>query len=299
MRIAITRRTSVILLILFGIIIIPILYFVDLRNKSYGEFIGQRAFEDITYQVSLGPRTMGSVAHDQVVQWIVDDLRKSGWEVEVQETIISGVKTQNIIAKRGEGTPWIILGSHYDSRSTAVRDPNPANRKLPVPGADDGASSTAVLLELARILPKQLNKQVWLVFFDNEDNGLASGSGWSIGAEYFVSQLQGKPDSVVILDMVGDKNLNIYMEGNSNRVINSEIWAVAKELGYSQFIPTYKNSIIDDHLPFIDAGIRAVDIIDIDYPYWHTINDTPDKLSSESLKAVGDTVLKWLEQYPD
>jgi Zn-dependent M28 family amino/carboxypeptidase len=261
-------------------------------------FDGERALNDVKYQVDLGPRTMGSSAHDQAVSYIIDQLKNQKWEVETQQAVVSGQTIVNIIAKRGEGTPWVILGSHYDSRAFADQDPNPANRNLPVPGADDGASSTAILLELARVIPNKLNKQIWLVFFDNEDNGNASGSGWSVGATYFVSQLKGKPDGVVILDMVGDKNLDIYKESNSDRGINNEIWSIAKDLGYSQFIPTYKYNMIDDHTPFLDAGIRAVDVIDFDYPYWHTTSDTLDKVSAESLKAVGDTMLKWLDEYP-
>jgi len=146
------------------------------------------------------------------------------------------------------------------------------------------------------VIPQNINKQVWLVFFDAEDNGNALGLGWGLGSNYFVSQLDGKPDSVIILDMIGDKDLNIYMERNSNPDLNKEIWDAAAEMGYSQFIPKYKFSLIDDHTPFIHAGIRAVDIIDFDYPYWHTINDTPNKVSIESLKAVGSTILKWLER---
>jgi Zn-dependent M28 family amino/carboxypeptidase len=267
-------------------------------NKNQKVFDGGRALSDVKYQVDLGPRTMGSAAHEAAVSYIINQLKSQNWQVETQETVISGQPIKNIIAKRGEGTPWIILGSHYDSRSIADQDKNPVNRKLPTPGANDGASSTAILLELARVIPKNENKQIWLVFFDDEDNGNASGSGWSVGSTYFVSQLQGKPDSVVVLDMVGDKDLNIYKEGNSDREINNEIWRVAKSLGYTQFIPTYKYDMIDDHTPFLNAGIRAVDIIDFDYPYWHTTNDTVDKVSAESLKAVGDTILNWLEEYP-
>jgi len=267
-------------------------------NKNQHVFEGARALNDVKYQVDLGPRTMGSAAHEQAVRYITDQLKSQNWQVEIQETVVSGQSIKNIIAKRGVGTPWVILGSHYDSRSIADQDKNPVNRKLPVPGANDGASSTAILLELARVIPPNENKEIWLVFFDDEDNGDASGSGWSIGSTYFVSQLQGKPDSVVIVDMVGDKDLNIYKEGNSDREINNEIWSVAKNLGYAQFIPTYKYTMIDDHTPFLNAGIRAVDIIDFDYPYWHTTSDTVDKVSAESLKAVGDTMLNWLEEYP-
>ena len=262
------------------------------------EFDGQRALASVKFQVEQGPRTIGSKAHEVIANWIISAVNKLNWKVNTQKTVTSGVAIKNIIAKRGSGTPWIIIASHYDSRSFADNDPNPENRKLPVLGANDGASSVAVLLELARVLPANINKQVWLVFFDAEDNGNAFGSGWDLGSQYFVSELSGKPDSVVILDMIGDKELNIYMERNSNPDINTEIWGVATGLGYPQFIPTYKYNLIDDHTPFIQAGIRAVDVIDFDYPYWHTINDTLDKVSSESLKIVGETILKWLEQYP-
>ena len=264
-------------------------------NPGNHEFNAQRAFSDVKYQVDLGPRTMGSVAHEKAYEWIISSLQKANWQVDIVETLDTGsqgMSVKNIIAKRGNGTPWVIIGSHYDSRSLADQDPDPVKRSLPVPGANDGASTVGILLELARVIPTRLDKQVWLVFFDDEDNGKSDGTGWSVGAQYFVETLQGKPDSVVILDMLGDNNLQVYMEKNSNPEINAEIWGVAKELGYSQFIPTYKYSIIDDHLPFIEAGIRAVDVIDIDYPYWHTLADTPDKCDPASLTAVGRVVLE-------
>jgi glutaminyl-peptide cyclotransferase len=280
------------------VVIGAILYQRSKGGSTSKVFDGTKALENVKYQLDLGPRTMGSQAHERAVSWIISELEYQGWTVSTQETIIAGKTVKNIIAKRGEGSPWIILGSHYDSRATADQDKNPANRTSPVPGANDGASSTAILLEIARVLPTQLNKQVWLVLFDAEDDGNGSGSGWANGSDYFVSQLQGKPDSVVVLDMLGDKDLNIFMEANSDRSLNKEIWGVAKELGYTQFIPKYKYDMIDDHIPFIQAGIRAVDVIDFDYPYWHTTSDTFDKVSAESLKAVGDTIQKWLEEYP-
>jgi Zn-dependent M28 family amino/carboxypeptidase len=273
------------------------IFAIYLMNIYSHIFDGQLAFNDVKYQVDLGPRTMGSAAHGQASNWIVSKLQNLNWQVETQETVIYGQAVKNIIAKRGKGTPWIILASHYDSRSFADQDPNPEYQKLPVMGANDGASSVAILLEIARDLPVILNEQIWLVFLDDEDNGTSSGSGWANGSQYFVSKLIGTPDSVVVLDMVGDKDLNIYMERNSNPELNAEIWDVAKGLGYSQFIPKYKYDLIDDHIPFIEAGITAVDVIDFDYPYWHTTNDTLDKVSAESLKIVGETILKWLEQY--
>jgi glutaminyl-peptide cyclotransferase len=287
------------LLVFFSLILmISITIFILRRNKNPLEFNAERAYQDVAYQLSFGPRTMGSEAHEQVAEWLINSLREQGWQVNTQENIISGNKVKNIIAKRGEGTPWVILGSHYDSRTFADQDPNPANRTKPVMGADDGASSVAVLLELARVIPKNQNKQIWLVFFDNEDNGTSSGTGWVIGSSYFVSQLVGMPDSVVILDMVGDKDLNIYMERNSNPQLNDEIWSMAKSLGYSQFIDSYKYGLLDDHTPFIQAGMTAADIIDFNYPYWHTTQDTLDKISANSLMVVGETILTWLNETP-
>ena len=300
MRIAIIWKESKLLIsaIIVVIIIITVILGIISMDKPALEFDGSRAYSDVKYQVGLGPRTMGSAAHEQTVNWIISELKYLKWQVNTQETVISNQTLKNIIAQRGTGAPWIIIASHYDSRSIADMDPDPEKRTQPVMGANDGSSSVAILLELARVLPAKLNKQIWLVFFDDEDNGTSSGTGWDLGSEYFVSELHGKPDNAIILDMVGDKDLIVYMEGNSNPDLNTEIWNVAKELGYFQFIPTYKYDLIDDHIPFIQAGIRAVDVIDFNYPYWHTTHDTLDKVSADSLKVVGDTILKWLEQYP-
>jgi Zn-dependent M28 family amino/carboxypeptidase len=285
-------------IIISGAVLILLIFLFLSKEQALAEFNGQRAYSDVKYQVGLGPRTMGSVAHEQATSWIISELQKQNWQVNSQETVISGQTVKNIIAQRGVGTPWVIIASHYDSRSVTDKDPNPENRKQPVMGANDGASTVAILLEFARILPVKINKQIWLVFFDGEDNGTSSGSGWDLGSQYFVSELSGKPDRVVVLDMLGDKDLNIYMERNSDPELNTEIWDVANELGNAQFIPRYKYDLIDDHIPFIQAGLRAVDVIDFDYPYWHTTSDTLDKVSADSLKVVGDTILKWLEEYP-
>jgi Zn-dependent M28 family amino/carboxypeptidase len=248
--------------------------------------------------MSLGPRVPDSAAHDQEVSWIVGELKKSGWDVEQQESVQMGHKVLNIVGKRGVGAPWIIFGAHYDSRIYADQDPDPSKRTLPVPGANDGASGVAVLLEMARTLPHKLDKQVWLVFFDAEDNGDIAGWDWLLGSQAFVAQLQGKPDAAIIIDMIGDADQNIYLEKNSTPGFSTQIWAKAAELGYSsRFIPIPKHNMIDDHTPFLQAGIPAVDIIDFDYPYWHTTQDTIDKVSAESLKVVGDTLQAWLAGY--
>jgi Zn-dependent M28 family amino/carboxypeptidase len=153
----------------------------------------------------------------------------------------------------------------------------------------------AVLLELARVLPNDLPGQIWLVFFDAEDNGHIPGWDWILGSRAFVSLLQDKPDAAIVVDMIGDKDLTIYQEGYSDIELTTKIWGIAQELGYSHiFIPDVKHTILDDHVPFLQAGIPAIDIIDIDYPYWHTVADTPDKVSSQSLQFVGDTLLTYL-----
>jgi glutaminyl-peptide cyclotransferase len=260
-------------------------------------FNGNLAYEDVIYQSGLGPRTPDSAAHQQEVDWLQKTLTQLGWQVELQDGSLMGHPIQNVIAKRGKGSSWVIIGAHYDSRLLADQDPNSALRSQPVPGANDGASGVAVLVELARALPAKLDTQVWLVFFDAEDNGDIPGWDWLLGSRYFVNQLVGKPDSAIVLDMIGDADLNIYQEKNSNQTITNEIWSTAKELGYTNnFIPKQKFAMLDDHTPFIEAGIKAVDIIDFDYPYWHTTQDTPDKVSSQSLQAVGGTILAWLLQ---
>ncbi len=186
-----------------------------------------------------------------------------------------------------------MLGAHYDTRFFADHDPDESKRKQPVPGANDGASGVAVLLELARTLPPEIDS-TWLVFFDAEDNGRIEGWDWILGSRAFAEEMDFTPNAVVIVDMIGDADLNIYFEKNSNEQIRAEIWKKANELGYPQFINEEKYSILDDHTPFLEMGIPAVDVIDFDYPYWHTTEDTLDKVSAESLEAVGNTLWHWV-----
>ena len=261
-------------------------------------FNGQRAYEDVKAQVAFGPRIPGTPGHAQAVEWIRGELALAGWQVEIQESEAMGNQVRNIVAKRSVENPEIILGAHYDTRIYADQDPTPENRQLPVPGANDGASGVAVLLELARTLPTD-TANVWLVFFDAEDNGRIAGWDWILGSRNFVQGNTVQPRAVVIVDMIGDADLNIYKERNSNPVLTDEIWGIAAQLGYEQvFIPEQKYSMLDDHTPFLEAGLPAVDIIDFDYPHWHTVADTPDKVSAASLEAVGRTLWTWITQQP-
>jgi hypothetical protein len=260
------------------------------------KFDGQAAMQHVDGQMAIGPRPVGSEAARKTGDYIATKLRDYGWQVEEQEFVYRGVPGRNIIGKAGKG-PVALIGAHYDTRRLADRDPDPAKRTEPVPGANDGASGVAVLLELARVLDKgRLTNEVWLAFFDAEDNGGLDGWEFSVGAEDLASRLTVAPEMVVIADMIGDRDQQIYKEQNSTPELSDKIWRVAARLGYDQvFIPTVKWPITDDHLPFLKRGIPAADLIDFDYPYWHTTQDTTDKVSPESLERVGRVLQGLLE----
>ena len=280
-------------LVLFSLVIIAFLYRASLPEKSY-IFDGDRAYEDVKHQVSLGPRTTGSPAQEVFIDWLGGELEQSDWSYTIQQAEMMGHPIKNIVAQRGEGTPEILIVAHYDSRLYADHDSDPANHTLPVPGANDGASGVAILLELSRVLPEN-TVPVGLVFLDAEDNGRIPGWDWILGSRAYVSSLDFKPRAAILVDMVGDANLNIYKEKFSTPGLVEEVWDVARDLGYEKFfINETKHQILDDHVPFLEAGIPAVDIIDIEYPYYHTLQDTADKVSPESLRIVGDTVFQWI-----
>ena len=288
------KKYLAIVLIGFMVVGFGLLQLVPVTRQETS-FNGKRAYDDVSYQVNLGPRIPGSQAHQQLIDWAVKSFNRSGWQVEIQKSNKMGHPILNVIARRGQASPWIIIGAHYDSRMAADQDPDPTKRNLPVPAANDGASGVAVLTELARVLPSSLNKQVWLVLFDAEDQGGLPGWDWILGSRVVAESLQKSPDSVVVIDMIGDANLDVYEESNSNPQITRQIWDQASKLGYSnQIIPKNKYSMEDDHTPFLEKGFPAVDMIDFDYHYWHTTADTTDKVSANSLEIVGKTLYSWL-----
>ncbi|HCR70317.1 MAG TPA: hypothetical protein DIW23_02640 [Anaerolineae bacterium] len=291
------RAVTIYLTLIFSLLTLVIAWYTAsflTREPESATFDGQRAYTDVITQVEMGSRSPGSTGHVQIREWMRAELQSAGWVVEVHHTERLGHPIYNIIAKRNEEPPQIILGAHYDTRFFADNDPDLNNHTLPVPGANDGASGVAVLLELARTLPED-TLPTWLVFFDAEDNGRIDGWDWILGSRAFVEEIEINLQAVVIVDMIGDIDLNIHYEKNSDKALREEIWDVASELGYgSVFIRSEKYSILDDHTPFLEAGIPAIDIIDFDYAYWHTIADTPDKVSPTSLLAVGDTLWHWI-----
>jgi|GEM_PF-131097 len=263
-------------------------------------FAGKSAMDFLRSQMNFGPRYPGSPGHEAVGDYLVRELTALGWDVEVQKVPYQGFTGRNLIARANTAQEEIIiLGAHYDTRRIADHSPNAEDRDEPVPGAVDGASGVAVLLELARTLDlEEVPAEIWLAFFDLEDNGSGGIPGWEwiIGSTYMAENLTVEPAAMVLVDMVGDADQQLYYEGNSDPALQARLWQIAAGLGYSAyFIPEYKHTMTDDHVPFARRGIPAVDIIDFDYPYWHTVEDTADKVSADSLLRVGRTLEEWLE----
>ena len=258
------------------------------------QFDGRTAYQHILKQVGFGFRIPGSRASRLTAVYIKDTLELYDWNVQFQEFKFDGINIRNVIATNSKNNPEILLGTHYDTRSMSDQDENISNISIPVTGANDGASGTATLLEIGRVLAYS-EKDIGIIFFDAEDQGGINGWDWSIGSRYFVGRLDYKPDNVVIIDMVGDQDLEVYLEVNSDQTLCAEIWDSAEQLDLQEyFINQVKYSLIDDHLPFIEQGIPACLLIDFDYPFWHTIQDMPDKVSAESLQKVGDILIHWL-----
>lgn len=275
-------------------------------HRSALPFNAKRAYDDLIAQCALGPRTPGSQVHKKTADLLAGRLRKLADLVYVQRFLHVDSKTDssialtNIIASFNlSQTERILLCAHWDTRRFADRDPDPAKRKLPILGANDGASGVAVLLEVARcIREKPPSSGVDIVLFDGEDYGEEGNlDEYFLGSRYFAQSKRGvyHPKFGILLDMVGDRDLDIYVEYNSEINFPSfvrNVWSTAAQLGIREFHPQTKYRVEDDHIPLIENGIPCIDIIDFDYPYWHTLSDTPDKCSPESLKKVGDVVLR-------
>ncbi len=283
--------------VMFGLVLLSMTACKEIKSslKSDQDFSGERAYQDVIFQVDLGPRIPGSNGHQNIIDWMSRELIDSGWNVEIQEIVFDGKIIKNLIASRDEGPGYVLLGAHYDTRILADQDQDPSLRTMPVPGANDGGSGVAVLLELARVLPEDLAMPVRLVFFDCEDNGGIDDWQWIMGSRAFVQNYLPLPEIAIIVDMIGDADLNIFYEYNSDEQIMGQIWNQADILGFGNiFQAEYKHSMLDDHTPFVEVGIPAVDIIDFNYPHWHTTSDTVDKVSPESLEIVGRTLLNWI-----
>jgi len=270
------------------------------------EFDSASAFAFLEEQVDIGFRYPGSPGHKQLQRYLTGRLQDFGAEVSLQpfDAVLTTGDTLHLINiignyKRG-ASKRVMLAAHYDTRPFADRDPDPANRDKPIPGANDGASGVAVLLEIARLLGEnEPPVGVDIVFFDGEDYGReGSAIDYCQGSAHFSRRLRGyRPAAAIVIDMIGDSDLEIMMEGYSRAAspaLLGELFDIAEELGVEQFRRREMGAIIDDHLPLIQAGVNAVDLIDFDYRYWHTLEDTPDKCSPQSLDAVGRVLLHYI-----
>lgn len=268
-------------------------------------FEGKRALEYLTRQCEFGPRNPGSEAHDSCFTYLAATLRGFSPHVETDTfsydspVLKRKVALMNVVAHfRPKLEQRVLLAAHWDTRPWADRDPVPAKRHLPVLGANDGASGVAVLLELARILQKNPpTVGVDVAFLDGEDLGTeADPNGFFRGSNRYVEWIAGNrpPIFVIVLDMVGKKDLVLHWEGNSRKQASNIVdivWEEARTLGVRIFRSDVRHTIYDDHIPFLNAGIPAIDLIDFDYPEWHTTHDTPEKCSGESLEGVGRVLL--------
>jgi Zn-dependent M28 family amino/carboxypeptidase len=268
------------------------------------EFDGAASFKHLRAQCDFGPRVPGTPGHAKCLDYLVKTLRESTANVQRQEFNYDDrgkpLPMVNVIGKFGGGSgPATLVAAHWDTRPTADQERDPARRGRPIMGANDGASGVAVLLELARQLKKRPPPgPVWIVFFDGEDLGPGVDRMF-LGARYFADHLPaGTPRQGVLLDMIGDKDLQIYQETNSlmrAREVVEGVWDTARRLGYQRaFVPEAKFRVEDDHIPLQDKGLAIADLIDFDYPPWHTLGDTVDKCSPESLQTVGTVVGAWV-----
>ncbi|HEU4569980.1 MAG TPA: M28 family peptidase [Gemmatimonadales bacterium] len=269
------------------------------------EFDGRQAMAYAERQLAFGPRIPGTAPHRAMGDWLDSLLRARADTVVVQawdHTTAGGavLPLRNFLARfRPAAARRVLLFAHWDTRPLAD-GPNSTDSSAAVPGADDGASGVAVLLAMADALHARAPEVgVDLLFVDGEDYGDFDAPGRPdvlVGARYYADHpVPPLPAYAILLDMIGDRTLQIKQEGYSLSAapkVMERIWDLARRLGYSStFIPEAGDPIIDDHLELQRVGIPAVDLIDLDYPWWHTKDDTIDKISVESLQAVGDVMM--------
>ncbi len=274
------------------------------RAKAGGaaakEFNGQTAFGYVQQQMSYGPRIPGTPAHRAAGDWILSELRTRADTVIVQEIPHAALQLRNFFARfRPAATDRVLLLAHWDTRPHADQSQNLGQQRLPVPGANDGASGVAVLLGVADALKQRAPALgVDLLFVDGEDYGnFADSTDVLIGSRWFAAHQPPsyQPLFAVLFDMVGDKDLQISQEGNSLAgapEVVQRVWQAAADLGYARvFVPSARHTLTDDHVSLQRAGIHAIDVVDFDYPFWHTTEDTIDKVSAASLQIVGDVAV--------
>jgi glutaminyl-peptide cyclotransferase len=273
-------------------------------DRGATPFEASRAFEHVKRLVALGPHPSGSDAIKKAQEYIESELKSFGLKVTEDsfngETPRGTVAMKNIIAELPGAKPDVVLiTGHYDTKLQSG-----------FVGANDGGSSAAAVLETARALSKTTPEYtIWFVLFDGEeavvDWNAMDGNDNTYGSRHLASKFKAdgtltRIKALVLFDMIGDKDLDIKREGESTPWLVDAIWNAAHTLGYQKAFLNSEQDISDDHLPFKEAGIPVVDLIDFNYgpqhSYWHTNLDTLDKISGESIKMVGDAVIRALPE---
>lgn len=268
-----------------------------LSQAAPGGFDSNKAWEHLRQQVAIGPRPSGTPANVKTRDYIKAQMAALGIKVSEQPfdgaTPLGPVKMVNLIATiPGKSPDRIILASHFDTKLF---------RNLRFVGASDGASSTAALIELGRVLKtrKELPFTYELLFLDGEEAVIEwQGTDNTYGSRYYVeaARKSGSLKSIkafILLDMIGDRNLTIRRESNSTRWLTEIVWGVAKKQKQPAFMDE-ETTVEDDHIPFLKAGVTSLDIIDLDYPHWHTAQDTIENVAARSLQIVGDVLVESL-----
>jgi Zn-dependent M28 family amino/carboxypeptidase len=276
---------------------------LEARQPAAPAFDGGRAYEDVRQMVALGPRPAGSPAIQLTRDYIKKQLVAAGltpqeqaFDAKTPIGVIHMVNLRATLPGTTSGRGRLVVGGHYDTKLA---------RDFPFVGASDGGSSAAFLLELARALKGRRNTlPIELLFLDGEEATLwdwdTRTADHTYGSQYYVDTARKEKTladirAFVLVDMIGDRDLQIKKESYSTPWLTDVIWAAAARLKRPEFLPA-STPIEDDHLPFLEAGIEAVDLIDLDYPAWHTREDTLDKVSAGSLHAVGDVLLAALPE---
>ncbi len=265
-------------------------------------FDSTRSFQYLKQQCSLGPRNPGSTGHLEAIAYFKNFFKQNHIPYSTQEFIHADAMTGQripltnfIITFKGKDTKQkpLLFCAHWDSRPRADQEPNTSLHNTAILGANDGASGIAVLMELASLLSQKPPKQtIHLAFFDGEDYGReGSLDEYFLGAKYFADNFPVKTlNFAILLDMIGDSDLQLPYEGTSLSHfpdLTQKIWAYAQKLGLKEFTATRGVGLSDDHVPLIQKGVKAIDIIDFTYPYWHTLQDTPEHCSAHSLGVTG------------
>lgn len=319
----------IIIIFIALIIVIPLTFpiFLLLNDNKFTNidielhFDGDNAYSYLVYQMNINTthyRIPGTQGREDCAQYFIAKFQQIDPAINytLHNFTILSVECQNVLFKINENfSNIVILGTHYDSRAKATKDST--NPDLPVPGANDGASGSAVLLELAEVIYgriQELSVQIWFLFFDAEDQGIDNGPGiagwdWCEGSGKFVQDIENFYDSsnenfdaMILLDMVGGTNLRFISEQYSTSSLLNELFETGRQLGFTSAFPSNPivGTISDDHVPFVNYGIPSADLIikfwnsPIEWPYHHTINDDVSNISNNSLEITGKTVEQFI-----